>query len=121
MLGGRLPPQATNGGGMYINGGTVTMSSGSIVDNTVSGNGGGIYNFAGSLTLKGGVIIGPDNLADNGGGLYLGKNSTTTFNGCTISGNGATGLGVGYYEEYGARINPLAINNPDDFYAEPPP
>ena len=67
------------------------------------------------LTLQGGVTIGPQNVAANeGGGLYLGKGSTTTFNGCTISGNKAK-TGVGYYEQNGATINPLILINNDGF------
>jgi hypothetical protein len=100
------------GGGIY-NGSQATMSGGSVSGNMAQ-YGGGIYNAGGSLTLTAGVGIGDNQAADEGGGLYLNSTSTTTFNGCTIDGNQAA-LGVGYYEQNGATINPLAINNPDGF------
>jgi fibronectin-binding autotransporter adhesin len=107
------------GGGIYIDeGGTETVSGGTIAFNTTQStwNGGGIYNLAGNLTLKG-VYVGPDNAANQGGGMYLATNSQTTFAGLTnttVSGNSASAGGVGIYEQGNARVFPLNLKTLSD-------
>ena len=64
---------AKDGGGVYIDGGTFTMTGGEIKTNNAK-NGGGVYinaqaARAGSFTMKGGEI--KDNTAQNGGGVYV--------------------------------------------------
>lgn len=105
---------AGSGGGIYIAGGTVTASSGYIDNNTATNNGGGIYNLAGSLTLNGSEQIGPGNSAIDGGGVYLGASSKTIFSACTVSGNKATGQGVGIAYEQNATLNELGLTDLDD-------
>lgn len=79
-----------NGGGVYLNGGNVTISNGDITDNTASnGNGGGICMEDGTFTISDGTIS-ANSSAGYGGGLYVytaetGK--TASFEGGTINGN----------------------------------
>lgn len=78
---------AGSGGGVYVNGGAMTMKGGKISGND-AGYGGGVYNAGGVLTLDGGTITG--NTATNGGGLYLqGAGAEVTVSGTTVSGNTA--------------------------------
>jgi hypothetical protein len=102
-----------SGGGLYMAGGKVTISGGSIYSNTATNNGGGIYNGGGTLTLSGGEMIGPSNSAVDGGGVYLTAKSTTNFTSVTVSGNKATGLGVGVAYEKGATMNQDGLTDKD--------
>ncbi|MGN0634889.1 MAG: beta strand repeat-containing protein [Acutalibacteraceae bacterium] len=77
-----------NGGGLYIDGGTVVMNGGTITGNTAL-RGGGIYNHAGFLTANGGTVSG-NTASVNGGGIFSdGKYSETNLAGLTVSGNTA--------------------------------
>ncbi len=75
------------GGGVFIDGGNLTLTGGSISGNYSNFHGGGVYvRGNGSFTMDGGTIS--NNTADNnGGGVYVDINSTFTMNGGTISGN----------------------------------
>jgi hypothetical protein len=91
-----------NGAGVYVNGGTMTMAGGTILDNRAS-NGGGIYINMGTLTLRLGVNIIDNTAASQGGGAYLAKDSHTRFNSCTVSSNVAA-MGAGVYWQNGADV-----------------
>jgi hypothetical protein len=103
-----------NGAGLYMAIGyeKVTVSGGTFQFNSSLSQGGGIYNDGGTLTLKGGAYFGPDNSADQGGGMYLAEHSETTFNGVTVSGNTASNGGPGVYWQTGATVNPNPPNPP---------
>lgn len=89
---------AENGGGVYVESGDFTMSSGKICDNVALGAGGGIYICKGTeLAVHGGAI--DDNSAAFGGGVFEdGPDGRFTMNGGSIDGNfAATGSGVYVY------------------------
>ena len=69
------------GGGIYVEGGSLTLESGSITGNKTFNNGGGVYvGSGGTFTMKGGSIT--DNTADNkGGGVYVDSSCTFTMTG----------------------------------------
>lgn len=73
--------QDNGGGGIYMEGGSLTLESGSITGNKTFKNGGGVYvGFGCTFTMKGGSIT--DNTADNdGGGVYVGSSCTFTMTG----------------------------------------
>ncbi|MDR0706991.1 MAG: hypothetical protein LBF60_03815, partial [Treponema sp.] len=56
--------------GVYVDGGSFTMSGGTISGNTESIGGGGVYVFSGSFTMSGGTISG-DTASAFGGGVYV--------------------------------------------------
>ncbi len=99
--------QVAKGGGVFVNGGTMEMTGGAILDNaaidTVSAwgaqtvaQGGGIYvQNNGRLTVSGGKIAG--NTATNGGGICINDGCTVNMNGGQISGNTAAQNGGGIY------------------------
>ena len=84
-----------HGGAIYVNGGTLTLYSGTITGNTANGNGGGVYVLNGSFTMSGGSIS--DNTAtqaeSGGGGIFVtGASSSFTMSGSSsISNNMASG------------------------------
>jgi hypothetical protein len=92
------------GGGVYVTGGTFTMSGGEISGNTASSSysssGGGVYVSDGTFTMNGGEISG--NTASHssysfGGGVYVAY-GTFTMNGGEISGNtSSSSYGGGVY------------------------
>ena len=88
------------GGGIYVEGGSLTLESGSITGNKAFKNGGGVYvGSGGTFTMKGGSIT--DNTADDyGGGVYVGSSCTFTmtdgFIGSTATPNKAC-MGGGIY------------------------
>ena len=74
-----------NGGGLYADNSTITISNGAI-SGCKGGCGGGLYaKNSSTITISGGTISECEALTDNGGGLYA-DNSTINISGGTISG-----------------------------------
>ncbi|GHV02467.1 hypothetical protein FACS189485_02910 [Spirochaetia bacterium] len=106
-----------NGGGVAVNGGTFEMSGGSITGNTAT-NGGGVYvdggyvdggYVGGTFTMSGTAastkIIG--NQATNGGGVYVYNGSRFIMSGGTIGESGSSNTatnGGGVYVYNGSRF-----------------
>lgn len=78
---------AGEGGGIFVQDGTVTLSGGTITQNISRGNGGGIDGSSwAEITLSSGIISG-NTAGDNGGGIHLQRsNSPANF----IAMNGAS-------------------------------
>ena len=89
---------AAFGGGIYAEGGSVTMTGGAIRNCAVSANygasGGAIYAKAGSVTMSGGVISGCSAM---GGGGILTSWGTVQITGGRIENCKASGRGGGLY------------------------
>jgi uncharacterized repeat protein (TIGR02543 family) len=75
------------GGGVFMNGGTFTMSGGTISGNTSFSYGGGVYINSGTFTMSGGTISGNTTTRGGGGGVSVSSGGTFTMSGGTISGN----------------------------------
>ena len=89
--------RASNGGGVYLNGGTFTITGGSINGNKANNDGGGVYMNSGTFTINGGSING-NTAGQNGGGVYLlGGKVTIDSHGGSINGNTASQNGGGIY------------------------
>ncbi|MBR1615149.1 MAG: leucine-rich repeat protein, partial [Treponema sp.] len=85
------------GGGIYIDGGKVIFSSGSISNNT----GSGIYIKSGNATISGGSIS--NNTSAKGAGIYLSSTtSSLTLTGGSITENSATDKGGGIFINNGS-------------------
>ncbi len=95
-----------NGGGLYSDGGKITLTN-----CTVSGNsaniGGGVLIF-GTAKLTNCTISG--NSANIGGGLYINNGATATLSNCTISNNTAS-LGGGLNNHGTATLSRCSISN----------
>jgi hypothetical protein len=92
------------GGGVYVDGGTLTMNGGAISGNAVSSTtrntyGGGVYLNGGTFTMNGGVV-GNNSASTAGGGVYL-NGGTFAMSDGTISGNSASSRGGGVYSSGG--------------------
>jgi len=78
------------GGGVYIGGGSFTMTGGTINNNTNS-IGGGVYIGGGSFTMTGGTInnntSGPNQTQSFGGGVCISGGASFIMSGGTISNN----------------------------------
>jgi hypothetical protein len=72
-------------GGVYVYGGTFTMSGGEISGNTAY-SGGGVYVNDGTFTMSGGEISG-NTAYYSGGGVCVSSDGTFTMSGGEISGN----------------------------------
>ena len=74
---------ASRGGGVYSNSGSVTMNGGTIA-NCSAEDGGGVFVAYSSFTMTGGTI---ENCSSTtfGGGLYVSSSSSITMNGGTIA------------------------------------
>jgi hypothetical protein len=77
-----------NGGGIYNDGGTLTVTNSTLSSNSAS-NGGGISN-EGSLTVTNSTFFG-NSASTNGGGIFNDTGATLSVNNSTLSGNGAGG------------------------------
>ena len=91
-----------NGGGLYADNSTITISNGAI-SRCKGGCGGGLYaKNSSTINISGGTISECEALTDNGGGLYA-DNSTINISGGTIS--GCKGVwGGGLYAENSSTI-----------------
>jgi hypothetical protein len=92
------------GGGIFNNGGTITITKTTIYSNTAYGNGGGICNY-GPLTITGSTISNNSTTAYNhtGGGIHN-YNGTLTIIDSIVSGNSTNHTGGGIYNCYGGTI-----------------
>ena len=90
---------AERGGGIYTDGGNVTMSGGTIACNTASRDGGGIYVSNGSFTMSGGTISN-NTASQNGGGVYVDGGTFNMSDTAKISANSAA-EGGGVYVDGG--------------------
>ncbi len=92
------------GGGILINGGTLTITSSTISGNSAD-QGGGIFNQGGTLTITSSTISG--NSANIGGGVFSNTDLSgpkTTITNSTISGNTATSRGGGFFNFDGLSV-----------------
>ena len=89
------------GGGVYVaSGGSVTMSAGTICENTTLGSGGGVYLNGGEFTLAGGCI--KNNYSKNGGGVFVSSGTFTLNAGSITENNSQYGSGGGVYMANGS-------------------
>jgi len=86
---------AGQGGGVWNNGGNLTLSSDNVINNVASGNGGGVDN-SGDLSLSGCTLAG--NKAENGGGVFSGAGTLSVSN-STFTNNEALNAGGGVYSQ----------------------
>ncbi len=90
---------AGKGGGLFNTGrGTIGITGCSITGNSATNGGGGLYNYQGTVTLNGGTVTG--NRGAAGGGLFNTGRGTIGITGCSITGNSATN-GGGLYNYQG--------------------
>jgi hypothetical protein len=89
---------SSNGGGIYMEGGTCTVTAGNIGTSSSYNNtavkGGGIYSEGGEVSFSNGNM--KYNSATYGGGIYA-DGGTVTFSSGTIENNSATEAGGGIY------------------------
>jgi len=105
---------AVDGGGIYNNVGTVTLTNSTVSGNTSPfGGGGGIYNNVGTLILDNSTVS--TNTASSGqpavgggGGIYN-SNGTVTLNNSTVSGNTSPYSGGGIFNEGILTLNNSTI------------
>ena len=122
--GNRITASGKLGGGVYTNVRTLTITGGSISNNTATNNGGGVWYDSSAnsaenralmtLTLSGCAIDG--NYSDNnGGGIYTQvKSVTLRSNGDTqgsLSGNQAAKNGGGLYQDRNIEGSSLSITD----------
>ena len=87
---------AENGGGAYLNGGTLTLNGGSFASNSATDRGGGAYITGGGFNLNGENASISQNTANFGGGIYLTEGQPNLLTG-VLTGNTATADGGGIY------------------------
>ena len=84
-----------NGGAIYFDGGTLTLSNTSFTGNSSGYNGGAIFVKTGTLEMNSGTIA-ANTAIGSGGGVSVGSGGTFIMSGGKISGNsaGLTGGGI---------------------------
>jgi hypothetical protein len=82
------------GGGIYNEGGTVTLDS-STASGNLALNGGGIYNQGGIVTLEGSSNVSGNAAIGKGGGGIYNESGTATLNSSTVNENTADFNGGG--------------------------
>ena len=93
---------ATLGGGVYLNGGTFTMTGGNIIYNTASQDGAGVHIASGTMNYEGAGAIEHNTATRNGGGVYVaGTNATLNMKNTKIQLNTAVNGGGVYVNANG--------------------
>ena len=99
-------PERSDGGGVFINGGTLALTNSTILGNSawgiIGGGGGGICNLGGTVAIANSVLVG--NSTDGGGG-GIWNNGTLTIANSTLSGNAAAFNGGGIIDAGTITIN----------------
>ena len=96
--------RAQNGGGVYLESGTLAVSGGSYSYSRATSNGGGFYLNGGTLTFSGSPLPAiTNNGAQNGGGIYT--NIDLTLPAMTFDGNTASQDGAGIYVPSGKTLS----------------
>ncbi len=86
----------SNGGGVYVDGGgTFTLTSGNIADNTAAAGGGVYVDEGGTFTMAGGSINNNTTTTGGGGGVMVNK-GTFTLSGGSITDNATNSETYGY-------------------------
>ena len=91
-----------SGGGIFNDGGVVTITSSTFSSNS-TGRGGGIANFDGTLTITNSTFSSNSTTQFHGGGIYN-DNGTVTIANSTFSGNSATFVGGGIVNDGGGTL-----------------
>ena len=107
---------ATWGGGISIDDGSVTLDRVTISNNTSSNNGGGFYNFGVAASLANVTISGNSSSSNSGGGLWT--NQAITATNVTIAHNSSNAGGAGIHAQGGGNVtltnsilhNPSGLN-----------
>lgn len=95
LVGNTTGPSPGNGGGMHVTGAaTVTVTGGVVRGNSATREGGGLWNDSGTMTVTGtrftdNVAAGP--AADDGGGALFNNGGTLALADILVRGNTATG------------------------------
>ena len=89
---------ARDGGGLFNESGTVSITNSDIGSNVATRNGGGIFNNGGTLTIDQSVINGNSVSGNNGGGIFN-SGGSVTINDSTIDGNSTTSDGGGIFND----------------------
>ena len=103
----------SNGGGVYVDGGTFTMNGGTITQNSATQSGGGVYVNDGTFTMTGGIVTQNNaGAANDGGGVYV-KNGNFTMTGDSVvsNNNAKNGGGVALYKSTFSMSGNSQINN----------
>ena len=87
------------GGGIYNQGGEVTLNNSTVTRNTTAEFGGGIEQNGGSLTLNSSTVSFNYAATGDGGGIDISVNSTVNIFNSTLNGNSAGQLGGGIYND----------------------
>jgi hypothetical protein len=97
----------TGGGGIVNDRGRLTVNGGAVADNSAGKVAGGIFNYRGTLTLNGAAHIRNNSAGRHGGGIY--NFGTLTVNGSSsITGNDAGHDGGGIYDIGSVTLNDSA-------------
>ncbi len=109
----RVNYAGSNGAGIAVANGSLTMTGGTVTGNTGVNYGGGIYLHDSDATISGSKI--ENNVANFGGGVWASGSSDVTLKNDTISGNKATNDGGGIYVNKGSLVdaseNNIIYNN----------
>lgn len=97
---GGVSGQQNSGSLIYVNGGTLSLNSGTISGNTAT-QGGAIYNSNGTVNISGGIISG--NAATQGGGIY--NSGVVEISGGSITGNTSDVQGGGIFSGSSSTVN----------------
>jgi hypothetical protein len=102
------------GGGIYNQGGFVSITSSTIVNNTAAklqgGAGGGVFNSQADLSILNSSVSGNSALQGMGGGIYHNIGDLTAI-GSTIAGNSALQNGGGVFASTSSSVDRITVHS----------
>lgn len=119
--------RAYQGGGIYNDGGTLTLTDSTVASNTAlyqDGGGGGIFNNAGTVHITGGAVrdnVTTSDEGQSGGGFYNNGGTLTIDGNAVFSGNTASGRfgggGAIYNKGGGVTIEDATFSNNHQYHS----
>jgi len=91
--------KAQEGGGIYIDGGSVSLTNSAVTENAAAYDGGGIYNYGDSVTLTNSAVS--RNTAQDGGGIYNAGSSLEPETAFSVTLNGSSSVTENTASEHG--------------------
>jgi hypothetical protein len=115
-----LNNSANDGGGIYLGAGTLSISGGTISDNTATSHGGGIYYYGGTFNLSGNPTVVGNTVSGVANNIYLPNGKEITVNGPLTGTNGSIGITMANPTIFtsGLTTNSPAFSSYEKFFSD---
>lgn len=113
-----LNNSANDGGGIYLGSGTLSISGGTISDNTATSYGGGILYSSGTFNLSGNPTVVGNTVSGEANNIYLPNGKKITVNGPLTGTNGSIGITMEIPNTFTTGLTTNSSGNYEKFFPD---